>query len=54
MIVEKHKFINSLYPDIGNKKDGQGKLEAVVHYGPIYLAILSGKYSSSNTQNYAR
>ncbi|KAL4719530.1 hypothetical protein ACJJTC_016604 [Scirpophaga incertulas] len=35
------------------KKDGEGKPEAVTHSGPTYVAIRSGKHSSSNAETHA-
>ncbi|CAH1105831.1 unnamed protein product [Psylliodes chrysocephalus] len=53
VVAEKHKFIPSVYAGIVIKKDGEGKPEAVTHSGPTYLAIRSGKHSSSNAETHA-
>ncbi|CAH1112153.1 unnamed protein product [Psylliodes chrysocephalus] len=47
MLAEKHKLIPSVYAGIVIKKDGEGKP------GPTYVAIRSGKHSSSNAETRA-
>ncbi|KAK9874058.1 hypothetical protein WA026_002413 [Henosepilachna vigintioctopunctata] len=53
VVAEKHKLIPSIYAGIIVKKDGEGKPEAVTHSGPTYVAIRSGKHSSSNAETHA-
>lgn len=53
VVAEKHKLIPSVYAGIVIKKDGEGKPEAVTHSGPTYVAIRSGKHSSSNAETHA-
>ncbi|CAG9563483.1 unnamed protein product [Danaus chrysippus] len=53
VVAEKHKLIPSVYAGIVVKKDGEGKPEAVTHSGPTYVAIRSGKHSSSNAETHA-
>ncbi|KAL4720554.1 hypothetical protein ACJJTC_002355 [Scirpophaga incertulas] len=53
VVAEKHKLIPSIYAGIVVKKDGEGKPEAVTHSGPTYVAIRSGKHSSSNAETHA-
>ncbi|XP_065667833.1 uncharacterized protein LOC124808903 isoform X1 [Hydra vulgaris] len=47
VIAAKHKLIPSVYAGIAIKPDGLGKSDAVSHSGPTYVAIRSGKHSSS-------
>lgn len=53
VVAEKHKLIPSVYAGIVVKKDGERKPEAVTHSGPTYVAIRSGKHSSSNAETHA-
>ncbi|CAH1103778.1 unnamed protein product [Psylliodes chrysocephalus] len=53
VLVEKHKLIPSVYAGIVIKKYGNGKPEAVTHSGPTFVAIRSGKHSSSNAETHA-
>ncbi|GBP00285.1 hypothetical protein EVAR_885_1 [Eumeta japonica] len=53
VVAEKHKLIPSVYAGIVVKKDGEGKPEAVSHSGSTYVAIRSGKHSSSNAETHA-
>ncbi|KAJ6642919.1 hypothetical protein Bhyg_07875, partial [Pseudolycoriella hygida] len=48
VVAGKHKLIASVYAGIVIKPDGLGKPEAVGHSGPTFVAIRSGKHSSSN------
>lgn len=47
VIASKHKLTPSVYAGIEIKENGMGKIEAVSYSGPTYIAILSGKHSSS-------
>nr|XP_023022210.1 uncharacterized protein LOC111510519 [Leptinotarsa decemlineata] len=53
VVAEKHKLIPSVYAGILIKKDGEGSPEAVTYSGPTYVAIRSGKHSSSNAETHA-
>ena len=46
----KNKLIPSVYAGIVIKKGGEGKPDVVTHFGPTYVAIRSGKHSSSNAE----
>lgn len=48
IVAAKHKLIPSVYAGICIEKDGLGKPEAVSYSGPTYIAIRSGKHSSSS------
>lgn len=52
VVAEKHKRIPSVYAGIVVKKDGEEKPEAVTYSGPTYVAIRSGKHSSSNAETH--
>ena len=47
VIAAQHKLIPSVYAGIAIKKDGLGNPESVGYSGPTYIAIRSGKHSSS-------
>lgn len=47
VVESKHKLIPSVYVGIDIKPDGLGKIEAVGYSGPTYIAVRSGKHSSS-------
>ncbi|KAI9556025.1 hypothetical protein GHT06_018591 [Daphnia sinensis] len=49
VIAAQHKLIPSVYAGITIKKDGLGNPESVGYSGPTYIAIRSGKHSSSST-----
>lgn len=53
VVAEKHKLIPSVYAGILIKKDGEGSPEAVTYSEPTYVAIRSGKHSSSNAETHA-
>lgn len=53
VVAEKHKLIPSVYAGILIKIDGEGSPEAVTYSGPTYVAIRSGKHSSSNAETHA-
>lgn len=53
VIAEKHKLIPSVIAGIVIKPNGQGKPEAVSYSGPTYIAIRSGKHSSSTAATHA-
>lgn len=52
VIASKHKLIPSVYACIEIKQDGLGKGEAVGYSGPTYVAIRSGKHSSSTAYSH--
>lgn len=47
VVAAKHKLIPSVYAAIKIDENGNGKPEAVGYSGPTYIAIRSGKHSSS-------
>ncbi|KAJ6643287.1 hypothetical protein Bhyg_08245, partial [Pseudolycoriella hygida] len=47
VVAPRHKFIPSVYAGITIKANGFGKPDAVEYTGPTYIAIRSGKHSSS-------
>lgn len=52
VVAEKHKLIPSVYAGIKISERGMGKPEAVSYSGPTYIAIRSGKHSSSNAKSH--
>ncbi|GBP88239.1 GA-binding protein subunit beta-1 [Eumeta japonica] len=50
VVAEKHKLIPSVYAGIEINTDGMGRPEAVTYSGPTYVAIRSGKHSSSSAR----
>lgn len=53
VIAERHKLIPSVYAGINIKSDCMGQPEAVSYSGPTYIAIRSGKHSSSTASSHA-
>lgn len=53
VVAEKHKLIPSVYAGIEIREKGMGKPEAVTYSGPTYIAIRSGKHSSSTAATHA-
>lgn len=53
VVAAKHKLIPSVYAGIDIHKDGFGKVESVSYSGPTYIAIRSGKHSSSTAYTHA-
>ena len=52
VVADQHKLIPSVYAGIGIMPDGLGNKEAVSYYGSTYIAIRSGKHSSSTAMNH--
>ncbi|XP_071575574.1 uncharacterized protein [Temnothorax nylanderi] len=52
VVAEKHKLIPSVYAGIKITPEGMGKPEAVTYSGPTYIAIRSGKHSSSSARTH--
>lgn len=53
VVAERHKLIPSVYAAIVIKPEEEGRPEAVSYSGPTYIAIRSGKHSSSNAETHA-
>lgn len=53
VIAARHKLIPSVYAGIQIKPNGLGTREAVGYTGPTYIAIRSGKHSSSTAYSHA-
>ena len=53
VIAEKHKLIPSVYAGIKIKPNGLGSPESVTYSGPTYVAVRSGKHSSSTASTHA-
>lgn len=53
VIAERHKLIPSVYAGINIKSECMGQPEAVSYSGPTYIAIRSGKHSSSTADTHA-
>lgn len=53
-VAERHKLIPSVYANIVIKPDGNGDPSAVTYSGPTYVAIRSGKHSSSTAESHAK
>ncbi|XP_055543502.1 uncharacterized protein LOC129729044 [Wyeomyia smithii] len=53
IVANKHKLIPSVYAGIEIKLNGLGRPEAVGYSGPTYVAIRSGKHSSSTAFSHA-
>lgn len=54
VVAECHKLILSVYAGIVIKPDGNGDPSAVTYSGPTYVAIRSGKHSSSTADSNAK
>lgn len=54
VVAEKHKLIPSVYAGIIVKDNCLGSPEAVTYSGPTYVAIRSGKHSSSTAATHAQ
>jgi len=50
--TDQHKLIPSVYAGIRIMPDGLGNKEAVSYSGSTYIAIRSGKHSSSTAMSY--
>lgn len=50
----RHNLVPSVYAGIVIKKECMGQKEAVTHSGPTYIAIRSGKHSSSTASTHAK
>ena len=53
VVAERHKLIPSVYAGIDIQPNGFGKRDAVGYSGPTYIAIRSGKHSSSTAFSHA-
>lgn len=53
VVAERHKLIPSVYAGFCIKKDGFGKEKSIGYSGPTYIAIRSGKHSSSTANSHA-
>ncbi|KZR95939.1 Uncharacterized protein APZ42_009998, partial [Daphnia magna] len=53
VVAEKHKLIPSVYAGIQIHPNGFGNRECVNYSGPTYIAIRSGKHSSSTALSHA-
>lgn len=53
VIATKHKLIPSVYAGCMIKENSMGRPEAVTYTGPTYIAIRSGKHSSSTASTHA-
>lgn len=53
VIATKHKLIPSVYAGCIIKENEMGRAEAVTYSGPTYVAIRSGKHSSSTASTHA-
>jgi len=53
VVADKHKLIPSVYGAMIIEPQGMGTPEAVTHSGPTYVAIRSGKHSSSTAGTHA-
>lgn len=53
VVAEKHKLIPSVYAGISIKENGFGDPESVGYSGPTFVAIRSGKQSSSTATSHA-
>ncbi|KAL4719432.1 hypothetical protein ACJJTC_009058 [Scirpophaga incertulas] len=52
VIAERHKLIPSVYGAMRIEKGGMGRPDAVTYSGPTYIAIRSGKHSSSTAKSH--
>lgn len=52
--ASKHKLIPSVYAGITIKENGMGNPDAVTYSGPTFIAIRSGKHSSSTAETHAK
>lgn len=53
VVAARHKLIPSVYAGVTIQPDGMGRSEAVGYSGPTYVAIRSGKHSSSTAYAHA-
>lgn len=53
VVAERHKLIPSVYAFINIKENGIGDPKAVTFSGPTYIAIRSGKHSSSTAMSHS-
>jgi hypothetical protein len=53
VIANRHKLIPSVYAAIEVQSDGLGKPNFVGYSGPTYIAVRSGKHSSSTALSHA-
>lgn len=53
VVAARHKLIPSVYAGISVKENGCGNPNAVGYSGPTYIAIRSGKHSSSTAYSHA-
>lgn len=53
VVAAKHKLIPSVYAGWIIKNNAMGRPEAVTYSGPTYIAIRSGKHSSSTSSSHA-
>ncbi|GBP81709.1 Probable uridine nucleosidase 2 [Eumeta japonica] len=53
VVAEKHKLISTVYAGIEINTDGMGRPEVVTYSGPTYVAIRSGKHSSSSARTHS-
>lgn len=53
IVAEKHKLIPSVYAGIIIEGDGMGDPHSVLYSGPTFIAIRSGKHSSSTAATHA-
>jgi len=53
VVADRHKLIPSVYAAIVIKEKGMGRPEAVTYSGPTYVAIRSGKHSSSTASTHS-
>lgn len=53
VVAEKHKLIPFVYAAIEINKNGEGQPNAVTYSGPTYVAIRSGKHTTSNAETHA-
>lgn len=53
VVANQHKLISSVYAGCSIKKNAMGKPEAVTYSGPTFIAIRSGKHSTSNASTHA-
>lgn len=54
VVASRHKLIPSVYAGVVIQPDGLGRAEAVGYSGPTYIAVRSGKHSSSTAYAHAR
>lgn len=54
VVAEKHKLIPSVYAVIDVERNKMGNPKAVGYKGPTYIAIRSGKHSSSTATTHCK